>query len=180
MGGTGAGGARKGTAPLLFVTATVRSRRPTPLPEGNWLAPKLRTLLERLETLSVGPQRRWTWTNQGQSLEVRGDQWADESSATARPHLPGVALVGSNRPSADVLATNELLAIGRTVPTGCAPGRQHFWLTSATSKGQVGVCVWLCSGLFACPLFGPHRPAAITALWHLSGLASIQLVQDKC
>lgn len=69
MGGTGAGGARKGTAPLLFVTATVRSRRPTPLPEGNWLAPKLRTLLERLETLSVGPQRRWTWTNQGQSLE---------------------------------------------------------------------------------------------------------------
>lgn len=89
--------------------------------------------------------------------------------AAARPHLPGVTLVGSNRPSADVLATNELLAIGRTVPTGCAPGRQHFLADSCDIKGTS----WGMFGSFCLPIVratptsGDH---STLALWHLSGL----------
>lgn len=42
--------------------------KPTPLPEGNWLAPKLRTLLERLETLSVGPSKALDMAKPGPEL----------------------------------------------------------------------------------------------------------------
>ena len=69
---------------------------------------------------------------------LREDQWAYEAPATARPHLPGVTHLGRNRPSAEVLATNGWIAIGRTVPTGGAPGRQHFLLTPCDIKDRLG------------------------------------------
>lgn len=135
--------------------------RPTPLPEGSRLAPKLRTVLERLETLSVGAQRRWTPQQEGQSLEGKSGPMGARSGGHSTPALPGVTLDGSNRPSADVLATNDLLAIGRTVPTGGAPGRQHFLLTRRGPELQLGVC----SGLFAhCPS-GDHSSLAPVGTW---------------